>query len=86
MIFLENFKTSPRLPDDIILCTIDVVGLYPNIPNEEGFLFLKKALDKQWNKTVTTESPIELAELVLRNNYFEFNDRFRKQRRYHYRN
>ena len=41
---------------------------------------LKKALDKRRNKSVTTESFIELAELVLRNNYFEFNDRFRKQK------
>ena len=41
---------------------------------------LKKALDKRRNKTVSTESLIELAELVLRNNYFEFNDRFKKQK------
>ena len=27
-----------------------------------------------------TESLIKLAELVLKNNYFEFNDRFRKQK------
>ena len=77
-IFLENFKAFPKLPDKVILCAIDVVGMYPNIPNEEGFLFLKKAIDKRRNKTVSTEFLIELAELVLRNNYFEFNDRFKK--------
>ena len=43
-------------------------------------LFLKKALGKRRNKTVSTESLIELVELVLTNNYFEFNDRFRKQK------
>ena len=78
--FLRKLQNLPKLPDDVILCTIDVVGLYPNIPNEEGLLFLKKALDKRRNKTVSTESLIELAELVLRNNYFEFNDRFKKQK------
>ena len=35
---------------------------------------------KRRNKTVSTESLIKLAELVLKNNYFEFNDRFRKQK------
>ena len=65
--FLRKLQNLPKLPDDVILCTIDVVGLYPNIPNEEGLLFLKKALDKRRNKTVSTESLIELAELVLRN-------------------
>ena len=54
--------------------------LYPNIPNEVGLLFHKEALDKWQNKTVSTESLIELAELVLRNNYFEFNDRFKNQK------
>ena len=63
-----------------MLCTIDVVPLYPNIPNEKGLLFLKKALDKRQNKTVSTESLIEVAELVLRNSYFEFNDKFKKQK------
>ena len=29
---------------------------------------------------MSTESLIELAELVLGNNYFEFNDRFRRQK------
>ena len=29
---------------------------------------------------MSTQSLIELAELVLKNNYFEFNDRFRKQK------
>ena len=50
--FLRKLQNLSKLPDDIILCTIDVVGLYPNIPNEEGLLFLKKTLDKQQNKTV----------------------------------
>ena len=43
-------------------------------------LFFKKALHKRRNKTVSTEFLIELAELVLRNNYFEFNDWFKKQK------
>ena len=51
--FLRKLQNLLKLPDDVILCTIDVVGLYPNIPNEEGLLFLKKVLDKRRNKTVS---------------------------------
>ena len=30
--FLKKLRNLPDLPNDAILCTIDVVGLYPNIP------------------------------------------------------
>ena len=76
--FLRKLQNLPSLQDNVILCTTDVVGLYPNTPYDEGLLFLKKALDKRRNKTVSTESLIGLAELVLKKQkYFEFNDRKR---------
>ena len=31
--FLKKLFSLPKLPDGIILCTMDVVGLYPNIPH-----------------------------------------------------
>ena len=31
--FLRKLDALPSLPEDIILFTIDVVGLYPNIPH-----------------------------------------------------
>ena len=43
--FLKNLRSLPDLPDDIILCTVDVVGLYPNIPHDEGMSALRKQLD-----------------------------------------
>ena len=77
--FLKKLRDLPDLPEDSIICTIDVVGLYPSIPNEEGLRFLRNTLDKRSNKKVTTDTLIELAELVLQNNYFEFNERYLKQ-------
>ena len=59
------------MPDDLILCTIDVVGLYPNIPQEEGLIAIRKALDTRKDKTISTDFLIELAECVLKNNIFE---------------
>ena len=31
---LKKHRSLPKLSDSIILCTMDVVGLYPNIPRE----------------------------------------------------
>ena len=52
----------PSLPDDVILCTIDVVGLYPNILHDEWLIAMKKALDLRKDKIISTESLIELEE------------------------
>ena len=42
--FLKKLRSSPNLPDDIILYTVDVVGLYPNIPHK--FIFTNKNTKK----------------------------------------
>ena len=68
--FLKKIANLPPLPDDLILCTIDVVGLYPNIPHEEGLIAIRKALDTRKDKSILTDSFIELAECVLKNNIF----------------
>ena len=78
--FLRKIKSLPRLEENAILCTIDVVGLYPNIPHEEGLIAIRKALDERLDPTISTDSIVELAEIVLKNNIFEFNDRVLKQK------
>ena len=70
--FLKKLRSLPNLPDDIILCTVDVVGLYPNIPHDEGLSALRKRLDLRQEKDVTTSTLVELAEVVLKNNVFTF--------------
>ena len=77
--FLSKLASLPPLPDDVILCTVDVVGLYPNIPHDEGLIAMRKALDLRKDKRISTESLIELAECVLKNNIFEHNLSFYKQ-------
>ena len=32
--FVHKVRSLAKLPGNIILCTVDVVGLYPNIPHE----------------------------------------------------
>ena len=53
--------------------TADVVGLYPNIPHEQGIEALRESLEKRDKKTIPTEKLIEMTEFVLKNNLFEFN-------------
>ena len=47
---------------------MDVVGLYSNIPHDEGLLALRKRLDEREENDVSTGTLVELAELVLKNN------------------
>ena len=77
--FLKKLRDLPPLPDDFIMCTIDVVGLYPNIPHDGGLEALKVALDGREDKSVSTETLLDLAECVLKNNIFEHNNTYFKQ-------
>ena len=77
--FLRKIASLPPLPDDIILCTIDVVGLYPNISHNESLIALRKSLESRKDKTISTDSLMDLSECVLKNNIFEHNLSFFKQ-------
>ena len=77
--FLQKLRNLGKQKHGAILCTIDVVGLYPNIPHEEGLASLRKFLDSRIDKKVTTETLVELAELVLKNNIFQFDEKLFKQ-------
>ena len=70
--FLKKLRSLPKLPDGIILCKMDVVGLYPNIPHEEGLFALRKRLEIRKEKYVSTDTMIDLAKVVLKNNIFTF--------------
>ena len=70
---LEEWK-DVTLPEEVFPVSIDVVGLYTNIPNDEGLETFRKALDKREDKTVTTELLVEMLSKVLKTNIFEFNN------------
>ena len=72
---LRKIKELGQLPEGASLCTIDVVGLYPNIAHDEDLTFLKDVLHTRIYKQFKTDTLIELAELVLKNNIFEFSDK-----------
>ena len=63
-----------NLPSDIILCSVDVVGLH-----DEGLSALQKRLELRRDKKVSTSTLVELAEVVLKNNVFTFGKKTLKQ-------
>ena len=58
-LFLKKLKELGSSAKNAILCTIDVVGLYPNIPHKEGFASIRKHLDNRENKGVTTDTLVD---------------------------
>ena len=64
---LRKLKDMERLPENVILVTIDVVGLYPHIPHEEGLQAIRRALDQREEQGIPTEDIVDLASIVLKN-------------------
>ena len=63
--FLKKLNELGSSPKNAILCTIDVVGLYINIPYEESLASIRKHLNNRVNKEVTTDTFVELADVLL---------------------
>ena len=72
-------KNLERFPDGAILCTADVVGLYPNIPHCVGLASPCKFLETRDNKQISSHTLTELAEVVLKHNIFELDEKNFKQ-------
>ena len=77
--FAPKLKNLNKIPDNAILNTADVVGLYPSIPLYEDLEVLKKQLDNFYEKSIPTEDLVKMAEVVLKNKYFVFNSNVKHQ-------
>ena len=62
--FLKKLRSLTDLPSDIILCSVDVGVLYPNIPHDEGLSTLRKRLEIRTEKKLSTSALVQLAEVV----------------------
>lgn len=77
--FLKRiFKLNNNIStENIILVTIDVKSLYTNIPSDEGISASINLLQKYSTYPNTNLDVIhDTLELVLKNNYFEFNGQY----------
>lgn len=75
---VASFKFDNDSPDNCLF-TMDIKGLYTNIPNGDGLNALKHYLDTRDNPSVSTTTLVRLAELVLKQNCFEFNGKYFSQ-------
>ena len=75
--FLNKLDNLGRIPADAILVTLDVAGLYTNIPNYEGLESARLALHRSRNRlhNPSNESLMDLLKMVLTMNNFDFADR-----------
>ena len=71
----KNKIKNIEIPNNALLVTADVVGLYSSIPNESGLNALREALEQRSRKEIPTENLIKMAEFVLKNNFFEFDSK-----------
>ena len=59
---------------------MDVTSLFTNIIHSEGLNSLKNTLDKRVNPKVETQFLMELMEIILTENIFEFHNQLWKQK------
>ncbi|CAB4043741.1 Hypothetical predicted protein, partial [Paramuricea clavata] len=66
---------------------MDVVGLYPHIPHLEGLSSMRKSIEDfrkncgmDKGEGLSVDDLIDLAKIILDNNYFEFGEKVFKQK------
>ena len=76
---LEKLKNLGNIPPNVILVTADVVGLYPSIPYDTGLQALYEKLEERADKKIPSTDLVEMAEFILKNNFFEFETKIIQQ-------
>ena len=76
---INKSRKLRKIPDNAILVTTDIVGLYPSIPYDIGLRALKEALDKRKQIKIPTEDLLQMAGFVLKNVFFEFSNQIKQQ-------
>ena len=63
--FISKIKRIDSVPEEALLVTADVMGLYPSITHKMGLGVIKQALDKREQKKIPTEDLLNMAEFVF---------------------
>ena len=77
--FIKKINNLYSIPENVILVTADAVGLYPSTPHEVGLKALRGTLDKGDGKTIPTAELLKMGEFVIKNNYFDFGYKIKRQ-------
>ena len=73
--FLQKLQRIGPLPSQALLFTMDVVGLYNNIPHKDGLDACRLMLNRRTDKHPPTEDIVRLAKLVLELNSFKYEEK-----------
>ena len=71
--FIRIIRNIIDLHSDVLLVTLDVVSLYPSIPDDFGLCALKDFLLDRNLPNIVVNGIHNMTELVLKKNVFEFN-------------
>ena len=74
--FLRQLQSLPPLPPEAILFTMDVVGLYNNIPHDDGLKACETMLERRLVKVPPTSDIVQLARHVLELNAFQYQTKY----------
>ena len=72
--FLNKIKNLGSLPENTIFVIPGVVDLYSSIPREAGLQALEETLKRRNHKQISIDKFVKMAQFVLKNNFFEFNN------------
>ena len=79
--FLCRLRDLGDIPQGAIICSMDVVGLYPHIPHDEGLNSMKCIIEEFGKDLVIgSDDLIDLARFILENDFFEFEDKIYRQK------
>ena len=62
-----------------MILTVDVIGLFTNIPKEDGIDSVRETLEQNRNNDINIEFILRLLKFILENNIMEFNSEYYKQ-------
>ena len=68
------------MPDGVIFYAMDFASPYPNIQHEEDIASPCKILETRDSKQISRDTLMALAEVVLKNNIFEYDEKIFKQK------
>ena len=77
--FFKKVNELGKLPENAILVTTDVVGLYSIILHADGLEALSTKLEEREDKSITTEDLLGMTRFVLKNIFFKFDSKIKQQ-------
>ena len=78
---LRELDPLDNLPDTAVIVTVDVSSLYSNIQREDGVeaVRVRKVLETRKDKSIPSDFILELLDLVLKFNIFEYDSQIWQQ-------